>query len=159
MGSENSTKSSWRAVTSGIPYGLILGPTLLNIFINDPAGGTARTLGTFAGDPELGGEVDAPDGRAAVEGDLDGLEKQANRILGKPKGKSRSCTLRADQLESSFAEDDLRVPADTELNVHQQRTLTAKKAHGTAGCVTQSVNGQPNEGGEPSSLLSTGASQ
>lgn len=32
--------------------------------------------------------VDAPDGRAAVEGDLDGLEKQANRILVKPnKGK------------------------------------------------------------------------
>lgn len=75
MGSENSTKSSWRAVTRGKPHGLILGPTLLNIFNNDPAGGTERTLGTFAGDPELGGEADAPDGRAAVEGDLDGLEK------------------------------------------------------------------------------------
>lgn len=47
--------------------------------------------------------------------------------------------MRADQLESSFAEEDLRVPADTELNVHQQRTLTAKKANGTVGYVMQSV--------------------
>jgi len=57
---------------------LIWGPTLFTIFTNDPAGGSERTLGKFAGDTQLGGEIAAVNGCAAAQGDLGRLEKQAN---------------------------------------------------------------------------------
>lgn len=65
----------------------MLGPVLFNIFINDPADGTERTLRKFADDAKLGG-VAPPDECAAIQGDLDKLEKWADRNLMKSnKGK------------------------------------------------------------------------
>jgi len=47
--------------------------------------------------------------------------------------------LGATQLERSLAEEDLRVLADTKLNVSHQCVLVAKKANSILGCIMQIV--------------------
>ncbi|KAK4828312.1 hypothetical protein QYF61_025324 [Mycteria americana] len=108
----------------------ILAPVLFNIFINDLDDGTECTLSKFADDTKLGGAAGMPQGRAAIQRDLDRLEKN-NLML--------QYMLGATQLESSFAEKDLGVLVDTKLNMSQQCALAAKKANGILGCIRRSI--------------------
>jgi len=53
--------------------------------------------------------------------------------------------LEATQLESSFAEKDLRVLVDTKLNMSQQSTLAAKAASCLVGCIRRSAASRSKE--------------
>ena len=56
-----TTKSRRTPVCSAVLQGWILGPAVLNIFLNDLNGGPGCTLSKFAGDTKLGQVVDMPD--------------------------------------------------------------------------------------------------
>ena len=67
------SKSKWAPVTSGIPQGSVLGPTLFTLFVNDMPQQVSSCLKLFADDTKLYRRVTG--GTAELQADLDALVK------------------------------------------------------------------------------------
>lgn len=74
-------------------WGLTLGLILFNCFINDPDDETECTLSKFTYGIKPGGVADIQDHCAAIQSDLNRLEKKAEKNpLNSTKGNVKSCT-------------------------------------------------------------------
>jgi len=135
-----------------------LGTVLFNSLITDLGAAAERTLSEVAGDIKLGGAADMPEGRAAIQRDLEGLEEWTDGNLMKFSQRNcrvlplerNSCRywdiLGVTKLESSLAEKDLGVLVDVKLNMSSHHSvLAAKKAEGIWGCVRQGIGSRLRE--------------
>ncbi|KAK4826229.1 hypothetical protein QYF61_006270 [Mycteria americana] len=94
--------------------GSILKPVLLNIITNDLADRTECTLSKFTDDTELGGVVDTPDGRAAIQKGLDKLEKWADSTAERKQSR-RFLECMADNFLTQLVSDPTREGAPLDL--------------------------------------------
>lgn len=62
-------------------FGLVLDPILFNVSNYDLDDSIESTLSKFANNMNLGGVADAPEGCAAIQQDLDSLERWVERNL------------------------------------------------------------------------------
>ena len=156
----NGEESGWLPVTSGVPQGSVLGPTLFVIFINPldlVVDNLASILSKFADDTKVGCEVNSEEDRLLLQDDIDclmiwaeewQLEFNASKCkvlhLGK-KNKQFSYTMGGHApggqiLEVTKCERDIGVLISNDLKPSLQCASAAQKANQLLGRMSRSFS-------------------
>ena len=79
----DGSRSSWRAVSSGVPQGSVIGPTLFLLFINDIQDGISSPIRLFADDCVIYREILSETDYNSLQGDLQALASWSSTWLMK----------------------------------------------------------------------------
>ena len=147
----NDNKSNWSEVSSGIPQGSVLGPTLFLIYINDIETEIQSIIRLFADDTKLFNIADTDTDKLRIQNDTDKLEEWSEKWLLKF-NVDKCCTmhyghnntehtyyLNKDGLQSEISPTeetrDLGVVFDTDLKFRQHISNSINKANRITGLI------------------------
>ena len=132
------SKSEWVPVTSGIPQGSVLGPTLFTVFVNDMPQQVLSCIKLFADDTKLYCPVTG--GVADLQADIDALVNWSKKWLlpfnstkcrvmhiGR-QNPGHAYMLDGEPMQVVREEKDLGILIDDELKFHKQTAASISKA-------------------------------
>ena len=137
----NGRDSDWTDITSGVPQGSVLGPTLFLMFINDLEDGVQSTVLKFADDTKLYTEVTNEEGGEQLQEDLDKCTEWAKQWMmefnvakckvlhAERTNRMKEYTMEGKILEKIQEEKDLGVMVHKAINGSRQVAEAVKKAN------------------------------
>ena len=146
----NGAKSSWSPVTSGIPQGSVLGPTLFVLYVNDLPQCVTSFVKLFADDTKLYASVQSQPDRDQIQSDLHALGDWSKtwllpfnsskcKTLHLGHGNERQTyTLHDVELEQVSSERDLGVIVDDVLKFREQAAAVVAKGNRVLGLIRRS---------------------
>ena len=155
----NGEKSEWLPVTSGVPQGSVLGPTLFVLFINPldiELGSDLDILSKFADDTKIGAIADTEENRQALQNNIERASDWADKWQMKfnaakchmihfgGKNPCHSYTMGGyapggQILDSVNNEKDLGIFISSDLKPSLQCQKAAKKANSVLGCMARGL--------------------
>ena len=151
----NNNFSNKVPVTSGVPQGSVLGPSLFIYFINDLPDVTNCLLKIFADDTKVYIPIESDDDRLKLQKSIDELVKWSERWmikfnsekckilhLGKDNPKHKYYIKEGDKvsvLEETVCEKDLGVNIDPELTFYSHIYTTVKKGRRMIGMILRNL--------------------
>ena len=153
------TFSNWSLVTSGVPQGTILGPTLFLLYVNDIPNVVTSSIKMFADDTKIYREINNAEDTLALQSDLDCLENwtrswqvkfnlqkcEAMRITHKQDKSKHPYHLSNTELKSVNSCKDLGVHMSRDLSWSNHVNATVNKANKVVGLLKRTVGSKNRE--------------
>ena len=147
----NGRYSDWCSVSSGVPQGSVLGPTLFIIYLNDLEETTSSNMLKFADDAKIYRQVNNDSDAQALQEDMNTLQKWAKKWkmtfnadkckcmhIGK-NNRKYSYNIGATKMEETEEEKDLGVLISNNLKVSKQCEHASKRANQAAGIIKRTI--------------------